>query len=75
MQFQADVLGVPLSRPEVIETTAFGAGALAGLGVGLFSSTQAITDVWREQRRFEPKMAQAEVQQRLAAWRTAVAKA
>jgi glycerol kinase len=75
LQFQADVLGVPLSRPEVIETTAFGAGCLAALGIGLFSDPSAVAKVWREERRFQPKMSGAEVDAHLQRWRVAVAKA
>ena len=75
MQFQSDVLGVPLSRPELLETTALGAALLAGLGVGLWPSKQAIAAAWREARRFEPTMPQAEIDAHLARWADAVAKA
>jgi glycerol kinase len=75
MQFQADVLGVPLSRPKVVETTGFGAACLAALGVGWFSDTQKIAQAWREERRFTPAMPAAEVSAHLARWRAAVAKA
>jgi len=56
MQFQADVLGVPVVRPAVTETTALGAAYLAGLAVGYWSSIDAITGQWRADRRFEPEM-------------------
>ncbi|MCA8965443.1 MAG: glycerol kinase GlpK [Planctomycetes bacterium] len=75
MQFQCDVLGVPLSRPALLETTALGAAMLAGLGVGLWSSKAELAAAWREQRRFRPAMAAAEVQAHLERWRLAVGKA
>src|SRR5947209_19309075 len=56
MQFQADVLGVPVVRPAVTETTALGAAYLAGLAVGYWSSVDEITGQWRVERRFEPRM-------------------
>jgi glycerol kinase len=75
MQFQADLLGVPLVRPEVTETTALGAAYLAGLAVGVWKSTDDIQANWREQRRFEPRMddgRRAELRQQ---WRKAVERA
>jgi glycerol kinase len=59
MQFQADLLGVPVVRPAVTETTALGAAYLAGLAVGYWPSVEAITGQWRVDRRFEPAMARA----------------
>jgi glycerol kinase len=56
MQFQADLLGVPVVRPAVTETTALGAAYLAGLAVGYWPSADAITGQWRVDRRFEPSM-------------------
>jgi glycerol kinase len=58
MQFQADLLGVPVVRPAVTETTALGAAYLAGLAVGYWPSADAITGQWRVERRFEPAMPQ-----------------
>lgn len=55
-QFQADILGVDVLRPVVRETTAMGAAYLAGLGAGVWSSTDEITDAWQLDRRFEPGM-------------------
>jgi glycerol kinase len=75
MQFQADVLGVEISRPAIIETTALGAAFLAGLGAGVWRSRAEIARVWREERRFSPSMPRARVEAHLAAWRTAVSKA
>jgi len=56
MQFQADLLGVPVVRPAITETTALGAAYLAGLAVGFWPSVDAITGQWRVDRRFEPAM-------------------
>src|SRR4029079_19313984 len=53
-QLQADQLGVPVLRPEVLETTGLGAAFLAGLGTGVWSSTDELRDTWRLERRFEP---------------------
>jgi glycerol kinase len=55
-QFQADILGVPVIRPTIIEMTALGAAYLAGLGSGLWSSTDDISGQWGVDRRFEPVM-------------------
>src|SRR6201995_1097972 len=56
MQFQADILGVPVIRPAVAETTALGASYAAGLAAGFWSSTQEVRDNWAEDKRWEPKM-------------------
>ncbi|HET9693899.1 MAG TPA: glycerol kinase GlpK [Steroidobacteraceae bacterium] len=72
MQFQADLLGVPVVRPEVTETTALGAACLAGLGVGFWSSPAEVAANWRAQRRFEPTMSRDEATARLARWSQAV---
>jgi glycerol kinase len=61
MQFQADLLGVPVVRPAVTETTALGAAYLAGLAVGYWPSVDAITGQWKVDRRFEPAMRRADV--------------
>jgi glycerol kinase len=57
MQFQADLLGVPVVRPAVTETTALGAAYLAGLAQGFWASREEIGALWRAERRFEPEMA------------------
>ena len=75
MQFQADVLGVTIRRPEQLESTALGAAFLAGLGAGLWPSKQTIAAKWREQRAFPPAMPPHEVELHLQRWRDAVAKA
>jgi glycerol kinase len=74
MQFQADVLGVPVDRPELVETTAAGAAYLAGLGVGLWKGPEALRGVRRRERVFEPKMPAAEREDRYAGWKRAVAR-
>jgi glycerol kinase len=75
MQFQADVLGVPVVRPMVTETTALGAAYLAGLGVGFWSSQDEIAAQWQVERRFEPQMSSDERAQRVMTWRRAVERA
>lgn len=75
MQFQADLLGVSLSRPAMLETTALGAAFLAGLAVGVWPDLEAIRASWREDRQFVRTMGAAEVEHRLAGWRLAVQKA
>ncbi len=74
MQFQADILGVPVVRPKVLETTALGAAYLAGLHTGVWSSREEIAAQWRMDRRFEPAMARAEAAGLLARWREAVSR-
>jgi glycerol kinase len=56
MQFQADILGVPVVRPKITETTALGAAYLAGLGVGFWASADDVARNWQPQRRFEPQL-------------------
>lgn len=75
MQFQADVLGVPVVRPVVTETTALGAAYLAGLAVNFWESQQEIAAQWQVERRFEPAMPADERMQRLITWRRAVDRA
>ena len=72
MQFQADLLGVPVVRPAVTETTALGAAYLAGLAVGFWSSPQEIASQWRVDRRFEPSTPRAEAAHLTDRWREAV---
>ncbi|HEX2530434.1 MAG TPA: FGGY-family carbohydrate kinase, partial [Burkholderiaceae bacterium] len=75
MQVQADVLGVPVVRPAVTETTALGAAYLAGLAVGFWTSHEEIAAQWRVERRFEPEMPADERAHRRAVWRRAVERA
>jgi glycerol kinase len=72
MQFQADLLGVPVVRPQVTETTALGAAWLAGLAVGFWQSREEIAAQWRVDRRFEPTMPRERSAALLATWRRAV---
>jgi glycerol kinase len=72
MQFQADVLGVPVVRPRVAETTALGAAYAAGLAVGVWGSLEDVRANWREGRRWEPRMDPSEVARRYARWGEAV---
>jgi glycerol kinase len=71
MQFQADVLGVPVIVPEVSETTALGAAYLAGIATGLWDAEQ-VREMWREAARYEPRMETAERERLLARWSEAV---
>jgi glycerol kinase len=75
MQFQADIAGVPVVRPEVTETTALGAAYLAGLAVGVWSGTDELERLWRAERRFEPGMSEDQRAQLMATWRRAVERA
>jgi glycerol kinase len=75
MQFQSDVLGVEIVRPELVESTALGAAFLAGLGTGVWKDTDQLRRTWREQRRFKPTADRASVANHLARWDAAVAKA
>ncbi len=68
MQFQADLLGIPVVRPKTIETTALGAAYLAGLATGLWHSEAQLASQWRAERRFEPQMGRDEAHTRMAAW-------
>jgi len=72
MQFQADVLGVPVVRPIVTETTALGAAYLAGIAVGFWTSQEEVAARWRMERRFEPNMGEDERAQRVKQWHRAV---
>ena len=75
MQFQADVLGVPVVRPQVLETTALGAAYLAGLAVGYWKSDADVAANWRVDRRFEPAMPRERVAELRAGWEKAVERA
>jgi glycerol kinase len=72
MQFQADVLGVPVVRPAVVETTALGAAYLAGLQTGYWPDVDAVARQWREDARFTPAMEEPRRAALLARWRLAV---
>ncbi|HEY7724638.1 MAG TPA: glycerol kinase GlpK [Anaeromyxobacteraceae bacterium] len=75
MQFQADLLGAPVERPRMVETTGLGAAFLAGLAVGFWPSRDAIRRAFKVERRFRPRMAPEERERHLAKWRRAVERA
>jgi glycerol kinase len=72
MQFQADLLGIPVVRPQVTETTALGAAYLAGLGVGLYGGLDELAAQWRIERCFEPAMSRERAAERMSHWEHAV---
>jgi glycerol kinase len=72
MQFQADLLGIPVVRPKVVETTALGAAYLAGLATGVYRDRDELSAQWRADRRFLPTMDRARAQARMAEWEHAV---
>ncbi|MCW2581716.1 MAG: glpK [Klenkia sp.] len=74
MQFQADVLDVPVIRPKIVETTALGAAYAAGLAVGFWSSLDELTAKWAEDKRWEPAMDSAERERQYRNWQKAVTK-
>jgi glycerol kinase len=75
MQFQADLLGVPVVRPRTLETTALGSAYLAGLTVNLWKSREELALQWKAERRFEPRMDPSVRETLMARWRQAVARA
>lgn len=75
MQFQADLLGIPVVRPAVVETTALGAAYLAGLASGVYGSTAELSQLWRAERRFVPTLDRARASELMARWEHAVAQA
>jgi len=75
LQYQADILDVPIVRPQMLETTALGAGLLAGLATGVWSSRDEAASIWATDRRFEPSMSSEEREGHLARWQDAVARA
>ncbi|WP_332775653.1 glycerol kinase GlpK [Polaromonas sp.] len=72
MQFQADLLGIPVVRPAVIETTALGAAYLAGLASGVYRSTTELAGMWRAERRFLPTLGADRAAALMAQWEHAV---
>jgi glycerol kinase len=75
MQFQADILGIPVVRPQNAETTAAGAAYLAGLAVDYWSSVEELSEMWARDKVFEPQMNNEERERLLAGWRRAVERA
>jgi glycerol kinase len=75
MQFQSDILGTPVVRPKVAETTALGAAYLAGLAVGFWRDRKEIAAQWNMDRRFEPAMKAKQRDQLVAGWERALVRA
>ena len=75
MQFQSDILGIPIDIPEIAETTALGAAYLAALGVGDFKSSDELTGKWKLARSYEPSMGEDQRQELLYKWHKAVERA
>jgi glycerol kinase len=74
-QFQADILGIPVVRPVITETTALGAAYLAGLAVNFWKSEKEISTQWQEEKRFEPQMRKGERERLYEGWKEAVTRA
>jgi glycerol kinase len=74
LQFQSDLLGVPVRRSRIQESTALGAAYLAGLGEGVWSSTDELAAYWQEDRTFQPG-SRADLEVRYQGWRRAVQRA
>ncbi len=72
MQFQADVLGIPVVRPQITETTALGAAYLAGLAIGMFKDLDELKNHWQVSKRFEPQRSPSEVRTLMQNWQEAV---
>ena len=75
MQFQSDILQMPVVRPKTVETTALGAAYLAGLAVGYWDSVDSIRSQWQTDRRFEPSMAEDDVRRLRGGWDRALERA
>ncbi|MEJ8851948.1 glycerol kinase GlpK [Variovorax rhizosphaerae] len=75
MQFQADLLGIPVVRPEVTETTALGAAYLAGLSTGVYSDVSQLSSLWSVERRFLPTLSRTQASEAMARWEHAVRQA
>jgi glycerol kinase len=75
MQFQADILGIPVVRPATTETTAAGAAFLAGLAVDFWSGTSELSELWEREKTFEPRMSESERDRLLSEWTRAVGRA
>jgi glycerol kinase len=74
MQFQADILGVPVVRPSMTESTALGAAFLAGLGIGFWKNEREISDLPRNERRFEPLMPRSQAETMRQRWDEAISR-
>lgn len=75
MQFQADILGVPVDRPQVTETTALGAAYLAGLAVGVWDNKEDLVKNWQLNARFEAEMSEEQREKLYKGWQKAVKRA
>ena len=75
MQMQADILGVPVVRPKIVETTALGAAYLAGLATGVWPAPQDIAVLWQQEARFEPQWSDSQRAAKRARWRQAIERA
>ena len=75
MQFQADLLGIPVLRPQIIETTALGAAYLAGLSCGVYAGTDELAAHWKIERTFHPTLSRERAGELMARWEHAVAQA
>jgi len=75
MQFQADLLGIPVLRPTMVETTALGAAFLAGLQAGVYADLQELESLWRIERQFDPAMPRDQAGECLARWDRAIRQA
>lgn len=71
-QFQADILGVPVERPVITETTCLGVAYLAGVNVGFWSSMEEVAEKWQCEKRFEPKLTEEERKKLMAGWKNAI---
>lgn len=72
MQFQADILNVPVLRPKLLESTAWGAAAMAGLKAGIFNNLDEISESWKLDKAFEPNMGEDQRQHHLSLWNEAL---
>lgn len=72
MQFQADLLGIPVVRPTMVETTALGAAYLAGLTSGVYESKEELSGLWQEERRFIPQLPASDAQALMQRWEHAI---
>jgi glycerol kinase len=75
MQFQADLLGIPVVRPAITETTALGAAYLAGLSAGVWRGCDELSALWRAERRFVPTLERSRAGELMAQWEHAVRQA
>ncbi|MFN4168571.1 MAG: FGGY-family carbohydrate kinase, partial [Pannonibacter phragmitetus] len=72
MQFLSDILGAPVDRPQVLETTALGAAWLAGMAAGVYPDMDGFAESWAIEKRFEPAIGEDERQRKYGAWKSAV---